>query len=198
MNAEQVLDFWFGSIQPSPAYLAESGKLWFGASAATDRKIAQWFSTAVNEAANGKYNSWRNHPRGSLALVILLDQFPLNIFRGQAKSYQICDLAIPVVKEGLERGFDKTYEHVEKAFYYLPLEHAEDLGLQAESVRRFTALAQACAGTPWRNWALSTLDYAQKHASVVQKFGRFPHRNEALLRASTNVEVEFLKSGPGY
>lgn len=195
MKHKSILDFWFGKIQESESYLKQRGMLWFGASLETDKKIAALFENEVKLAAAYELSEWENTPQSCLALLLLLDQFPLNIYRNQAKGYLLSEQSIPIARAAIDQEFDRALHPLMKNFFYLPLEHAEDLALQAQAVALFTNLKQECEGTFWQNWAIDSLRWAVRHQTVVEKFGRFPHRNEALGRPSTQAEIEFLKGG---
>lgn len=189
-NWSDVIEFWFGA-----AGAAERGrprKPWFQKSEAFDAEIRARFATTVEAAAAGELAAWERTPFAALALVIVLDQFPRNIFRGAARAFAADPLAQAVAGRLADRGFDAAYLVVERAFAYLPFEHAEDLAAQRRSVTLFAALPP----DPVR---ASYLDYAQRHHDIVARFGRFPHRNEVLGRASTPEEVAFLaQPGSGF
>jgi len=193
---EDVLNFWFGAeVEDSEAYQKERGALWFGGAPRTDQKIAEEFTALVEWVAAGHARAWEQRPRGALALVIALDQFPLNIYRDKARSYELCDLALPIALRSLDRGFDKLLKPAEATFLYLPLEHAEDLALQEKSVELFSELRKRAQSEREAKWLEGNYDYAVRHLKVVKRFGRFPHRNDALGRQSTPDELAFLKEG---
>jgi len=195
MPHQRVLDFWFGRPGPTAEYLKERNKLWFGGAPETDQQITKFFSEDVHLAGQGAYQAWEGQPESCLALLLLLDQFSLNIHRDKAAGYLLSEKAIPVALGALSKGFDKGFSPPAKSFFYLPLEHAEDLSLQRDCVAYFTALEKECEGTFWAAFAKSSKDWAVRHLQVVENFGRFPHRNEALQRNSTQAEIEFLKKG---
>jgi uncharacterized protein (DUF924 family) len=195
MNYEDVLGYWFGEEEATDAYQKEKSALWFGGAAATDREIREKFGAMVEDAAAGKFRDWEQRPRPALALVILLDQFPLNIYRGKARSYELCDLALPIALRAIDRHFDEELSAMEASFLYLPLEHAEDLELQRRCVSLYKKLLDQAEGDFWRGTLQGNYDYAVRHLKVVERFGRFPHRNEALGRISTPEEIAFLAEG---
>jgi uncharacterized protein (DUF924 family) len=191
----EVLDFWFEGVDGSgPAPKAAFAR-WFGKSEDTDREIAARFGKRVDQALRGELDRWIETPRGRLALVILLDQFTRNLFRGTARAFSGDVRALALCREGIARGDDDALDHHQRVFLYLPLEHAEDAGAQADSVRVFEALAAAVPST-LRGEFEGYLDYARRHAEVIERFGRFPHRNRALGRPSSEQELAFL-SQPG-
>jgi len=192
---EKVLQFWFGGLKEGEQVPAERFDLWFGGAAATDRQIRDCFSTVVDRAGNGDFDSWSATPRGTLALLILLDQFPRNIFRGSSRAYAYDGKACDFCLRGLATGQQRELITVERAFFYLPLEHAEDMVLQRQSVAAFADLLRQAPGA-LKETCLGFFDYAERHRAIIERFGRFPHRNAALARPSTEAEKIFLRE-PG-
>lgn len=195
MTYEEVLQYWFGSIEETPAYLKERGKLWYGGGPALDEEIRNKFEPLVEQAAAGQLAAWEAWPDSCLALLILLDQFPLNIYRNQARGYELGDLAIPVALRALEKGYHREVHSVQATFFFLPLEHSESMAHQERAVALFTSLEKNAESDFWGDWAKGGRQYAERHRVVIEKFGRFPHRNEALGRASTPEEKEYLAKG---
>ncbi len=191
-RSEKILRFWFGGLDPEGPLPRERLDLWFGGAAETDRLIRARFGEDVERAAAGEYLHWEQTPRCSLALILLLDQFTRNIHRDTPLAYASDGVARRICLQGLERGWDRELAWVERAFYYLPLEHAEESALQERSVALFRALA-AEAPPLLREPAASFLDYAERHREVIARFGRFPHRNKTLGRPSSPEEEEFLR-----
>ncbi len=185
-KAQEVLDFWFGT---SDKIRAE----WFRKDPAFDAEIARRFGALIDEAVAGGLRGWMAEPRSALARIVLLDQFTRNTRRDRADAFAGDALALAAAREMVASGGDQRLSPVQRSFVYLPFEHAEDLAAQDESVRLFTALAQG-----WPDGE-SNLDYAHRHRVIIERFGRFPHRNAALGRASTTEETEFLKQpGSGF
>lgn len=185
--AEQILTFWFG-----PTDAPDRGrprKFWFRKSAAFDAEVRARFEAIYQQATAGSYAAWQDTPAGCLALAVALDQFPRNMFRGEARAFASDPQALAVAKLAVARGFDRQLLPVERWFLYLPYEHCEDLGTQAESVALFETLASD-------GDSASSIDYARRHQDVIARFGRFPHRNAILNRPSTPAELDFL-SRPG-
>ncbi|RMF27197.1 MAG: DUF924 domain-containing protein [Cyanobacteria bacterium J083] len=182
-----VLDFWFG-VPESIGY-GKPKKEWFVKDAEFDNELRSRFFATYNLAAEGKLNDWRDSPEGCLALILVFDQFPRNIFRNMPQAFATDSLALDLAKYAVNSGFDAALLNVQKWFVYLPLEHSENLADQAEAVRLFSTLQ----GDPN---SVSAIDYARRHLEVIKRFGRFPHRNKILGRASTPAEIEFLKT-PG-
>jgi len=184
-DAHAVLQFWFGDASP-----AVSRAEWFRKSEAFDREIAQRFGPLIEQALRGELSSWQDKAETALAQVIVLDQFTRNVFRNTPRSFAGDPQALSAARAMLARGEDAALPPWQRFFIYMPLEHAEDLTAQDESVRRFTQLATEAPDTQ------ELLHYAKRHREVVARFGRFPHRNAILGRASTPDEIEFLKQ-PG-
>lgn len=173
---EEVLAFWFAP---------ENRERWFTPSEAFDREIGRRFGDLMGEAAAGRLAAWSQTARGSLALCLLLDQFPRNVWRGTPRAFASDAQALAVAKAAVEAGQDRELGPAERLFLYLPFEHSEDLADQERCVRLMAEL-----GDP--EW----LDYAVRHRDIVARFGRFPHRNAVLGRASTEEELAFLQQ-PG-
>lgn len=192
MTPEDVLTFWFGP--PGSPPLANA-KRWFERDAAFDAEIAARFGELLKRAAAGELEAWRDTPTGALALVIVLDQFSRNLHRDSALAFANDPAARDVAKAVRARSLDRALPPVLRAFLYLPYEHAEDPALQEESVALFAEL-RAEAPPELADYLDVTLDYARRHRDVIARFGRFPHRNRALGRASTPAELEFLEQ-PG-
>jgi uncharacterized protein (DUF924 family) len=182
-----VIDFWFGP--PQAPTRGRARPEWFRKRDAFDASIRSRFFACYEKAAAGRLASWSATPYAALALVIVLDQFPRNLFRGEARAFATDPLALAAARTLIERGFDRIYLPVERGFAYLPFEHAEDLACQRRALSLFGALAA------WRDCA-GYIDYAWRHYEIIARFGRFPHRNELLGRASTAEEIEFLRQ-PG-
>jgi uncharacterized protein (DUF924 family) len=189
-GAGDILDFWF-----DPARAAQ----WFAADACFDGQIRLHFGAAVEAAAQGQLDDWAAAtPASWLALLILLDQFPRNLYRGSARAWKADVKAQRVALSGLDDGFDQSLPPLQRVFAYLPLEHAEDMRLQQRSVALFETL-QAQVGADERERFGDFLDYARRHREVIARFGRFPHRNAALGRTNTLDEASYLaQPGAGF
>ncbi|MBI4184994.1 MAG: DUF924 domain-containing protein [Proteobacteria bacterium] len=180
---ERVLTFWFGP-RAGPGF-GEKRAAWFKAGLAFDREIAKRFAAEAEAAAAGRLHHLAATAEGALALVILLDQFPRNIHRGTPRAFAADRHAREVAAAALARGFDRELAPTQRLFLYLPFEHGEELADQERAVALVAALGDAEA-----------LDYAIRHRDIIARFGRFPHRNAILGRASTAKEAAFLKQ-PG-
>jgi uncharacterized protein (DUF924 family) len=188
---EEILEFWFGrsvGLEPPPP---ERLRLWFGGEPETDRMIRERFGLDLKRARRGDYNHWRETPKGALALILILDQFARNIHRGSPLAYAGDEQCQRLCLAGIELGQDRSLAIVERAFFYLPLEHAEDPKLQGLSLQAFTNLREQAPAT-LEKMCLGFLDYAVRHREIIERFGRFPHRNAALGRPSTPEEKAFL------
>jgi uncharacterized protein (DUF924 family) len=173
---EEVYRFWVEECERAQ---------WFTATPAFDREIRERFGDTHLMLAGGVDETWRADARSRLAAVIVLDQFPRNIYRGTPLAFATDGLALREAKLALAAGADAKVESSCRCFFYLPFEHAEDLAAQRESLRLFERLAVDAAGA-------GTLTYAMRHYAVIERFGRFPHRNAILGRASTPEELAFL------
>ena len=192
-RAKAVLDYWFGDLDQTPTYFELRNRLWFGGGDDVDEFIRTTFEADLNLAVAGKLGRWEETPKGSLALVVLLDQFSLNLYREQPRSYEQSALAIPIAKRVIEQGQDSVLTPAERVFLYLPFEHGETVSLQERSVALFDALAKS-ASPPLREVMAGYHQWAVRHWRVVARFGRFPDRNEVFGRPSTPEELAFLAS----
>lgn len=172
---DAVYAFWF---QGKPDQMNPA---WFTKDPAFDAAITDRFATAVAAAASGSADALADHATGAVALCILLDQFPRNMFRGSAQAFATDGKALAIAQGAIARGFDRTLPLAQKMFLYLPYEHSEDPARQADSLRLFGATGDE-----------TLIHYAQAHAGIIQRFGRYPHRNAALGRSTTADEAEFL------
>jgi uncharacterized protein (DUF924 family) len=177
----EVLLFWFGG----PGEHGKRHQRWFEKSEAFDREVRNRFLAAYEAAAGGGLVRWKEAARDCLALILLLDQFPRHMFRGAARAFAADPLALEAARHALARGYDRTLVPVERLFAYLPFEHSEALADQ----QRACELTQPLGAFEETNDAYR---YALAHRDIIQRFGRFPHRNAALGRASTPEETEFL------
>lgn len=191
-DPESVLAFWFGSPGSAAEIAGRQRKLWFGKTPENDLAVAERFAATLRAAAVGRLDHWVSTPRGRLALVIVLDQFPHHIHRDQPQAFATDSQALSLSLDALAAGEDQQLAPIERVFLYLPLEHAESIEMQDQSVSLYEKLARE-AGTDERALFDDFLDYARKHRDVVARFGRFPHRNAILGRPSTPDELEFLK-----
>ncbi len=195
VSCEQVLEFWFGAGVGDAEVAQEKAPLWWGGDEQTDRLIGERFARPREAAVNGELPAWETTARGRLALIILVDQFSRNLFRRDPRAFAQDHLARQWCLDGLAAGADRALRPIERVFFYLPLEHSESQVDQARSMELFTALVDA-APPAQRGVFSSFLGYARQHHDIIERFGRFPHRNAVLGRKSTEQELEFLKQ-PG-
>lgn len=179
LTAADVLVFWFG---PPPHATRDA---WFRKDPEFDATIRERFGDAVAAALAGAFQAWRASPHGALAHVILLDQFTRNIYRDTPQAFAGDSLALDTAQSAIGQGFDRQLDAYERWFLYLPFEHAEDWAMQQRSLALFEQLA---ADTGDR----APLQWAEKHAEVIRRFGRYPHRNAILGRPSSPEEIIFL------
>jgi uncharacterized protein (DUF924 family) len=179
----EIVDFWFGA--PGTPEHGTSRDVWFRKDAAVDAAIGARFGEAVGIALAGGFGAWCASARGALARVLLLDQFTRNMFRDTPRAFAGDARALATAQDAIARGLDRELDRYGRWFLYLPFEHAEDAEAQRRSLDLFRALSEE-TGDP------SALEWAQKHADVIFRFGRYPHRNAILGRASTPEEEAFL------
>ncbi len=171
-QAEDINDFWF-----SP----QARNNWFTPNERFDDEIRLRFEETYNEAHQGAYSEWRGDARGGLALVLLFDQFPRNMFRGVAQAFATDDLALEIARETITAGLDRQLSEEERGFFYMPYMHSEDHGVQDVGLRLYGELGHK-----------ERLDFMWRHHAIISQFGRFPHRNAVLGRQSTDEEIVFL------
>jgi uncharacterized protein (DUF924 family) len=192
IGADDVLSFWLGPAGTPPL---ANAKKWFTRDDAFDAEIRARFGEAIHAATRGQLDSWRTTARGRLAFVILCDQLSRNAFRGTARMFAQDALALETAESALDLGDWDALGLIEKQFLLMPLMHAEDRARQKRSVELFEKILAESPPHLADN-SKNSLKYARMHADIVERFGRFPHRNENLGRSSTPEEEEFLK-GPG-
>ncbi|MCB9523939.1 MAG: DUF924 domain-containing protein [Myxococcales bacterium] len=188
---QAVLDFWFEGVTPTDH--AAAFPRWFSKDPANDQAIRERFGAAVDAALAGQLDGWAAEPRGALALVILLDQFTRNLFRGKARAFAGDPKARAIASTLVAQGADRALSPIERVFLYLPFEHGEAPADQARSIACYEQL-RADGGDRFQGF----LDYAYKHKAVIDEFGRYPHRNVALGRDSTPEEQAWLDAGGGF
>lgn len=190
-RVEEILHFWFGDSADAWTVSADRMSRWFGGGPEVDDEIRRRFGPTVEEALGRGFPAWTATPRGRLALVLLLDQFTRHIHRGTPSAFAGDRLALPLALDALEAGIDQELRPVARPFLYLPLEHAEDRQVQAASVAAFRRLADEAPAEARATYDVF-LEYAIRHQVIVDRFGRFPHRNAILGRQTTPEEAEFL------
>jgi uncharacterized protein (DUF924 family) len=198
-EARKVRDFWFGKTPLAAEQLPRRMDLWFGGKSAelqrhVDDTLRARFAPLVERALAGELAQWADGPRRRLSLILLLDQFPRNIYRGTARAYAGDEQALTLALTGMQSVADAALNPVERIFFYMPLQHSESLEVQEESVAAYKRLLSE-APELIRDVFRNCVDFAERHRAVIQRFGRFPHRNSVLGRLSTPEEDEWLKGG---
>lgn len=185
--AKEILEFWFGNVGADG-----SDKAWFQSSKEHDQLIRERFARHLESLDRGEFESWRRSADSWLAYILLADQFPRNIFRGEARAFAFDSFALSMAKRGIHDGLDRQLDPVKRVFAYLPLEHSEALHDQNLACALFKTLSEV-APPESRDWLGSSLAFAQGHREIILRFGRFPHRNAVLGRASTPDELRYLE-----
>lgn len=185
MKPNDILNFWFGHPQ-DPNYGKER-KIWFKKDPNFDQTVKSRFLPTYTQASTGNLAHWQTTPAGCLALILLLDQFPRNMFRGHPQAFATDDQALAVAKHTVSQNFDQQLLPVQRWFIYLPFEHSENLADQQQALDLFATLEDDPQSQ-------SAINYAQRHYDVIQRFGRFPHRNAILGRTNTPEEEAFLQT----
>ncbi|MND55919.1 hypothetical protein D3C80_470130 [compost metagenome] len=178
IQPNDILDFWFS---------AKMRENWFTKSDEIDAEIREKFLAAYEDARADKLEDWKQQPESALALTILFDQFPRNMFRGSPRSFESDGLARDVAAQALDHDFDRKLSAEQRQFFYLPFMHSEHLSDQKRCVDLYEKLGDEFS-----------LGFAQQHHDIIERFGRFPHRNKVLDRETTNEEAEFLKEHAGF
>jgi len=194
IDPDAVCGFWFAGAGDDPERIGERQAVWYGGDPAFDEAVRVRFEEYVDPAARGELDHWHATPRGTLALIVLLDQMPRHVWRGSARAFAHDRVALALARDALARGVDRELRVIERLFVLLPLQHAEDAAVQAESVSRHAALV-AEAPAALTGVCEGSLAYAREHRDLIDRFGRFPHRNAVLGRAPTPEEQEFLAAG---
>ncbi len=187
-----ILKFWFGHVEETIVPTEHRAKIWFGEDAEIDSDIKSRFTTHVEAAIAGKFDDWEKEPRGQLALIITLDQLSRHIYRGSSRAFEQDEKAILICLNGMRHEHDHSLSLIERVFYYFPLLHSEKIMVQEKSVRAYRTLVDL-AFSETRVIFDSFLKFANHHYAIIQRFGRFPQRNNALHRESSKAEIAFLK-----
>lgn len=188
-----LLNFWFGNLGSADLPTSDRTNLWFGENESVKQQLVQTFNKEFELATMGELNEWSITPRGRLALIILLDQFPRYIHRRSAQAFAYDDLAQQLCVEGLREKMDQSLTLIERVFFYMPLVHSEDSESQEKSIRLYQDLVSLSMSETTQIYQLF-LAYAYAHFRVIKEFGRFPQRNKVLGRQSTEAELAFLKN----
>lgn len=193
-RAEKVLDFWFRDSVQSDDAIKGRMSVWFGSDQQVDDAIELRFASLMESAREGGLQSWRDLPRGRLALVLLFDQFPRNVYRGTANAFATDDAALELCLKSIDDSRLLEISPIEQVFLLMPLQHTESETLQERSVREFDRLLERIEPER-RQYFKGFADYARLHCDIVKRFGRFPHRNAVLGRENTDEEKLYLLQG---
>jgi uncharacterized protein (DUF924 family) len=194
IDPQAILDFWFGDTARDPARAAAREGFWFGASEAADTEVRERFAAAIDAAARGELAHWANAPHTALALVVVLDQFPRNVWRGSARAFAHDAEALDAARAAIAAGHLDRLAPIEQAFLVLPYQHDESLAAQRESVLLSEQITRA-APSEWKPLLEHYADFARQHLALIERFARFPHRNRVLGRVSTAEEQAYLEEG---
>jgi uncharacterized protein (DUF924 family) len=191
VRIDAILSFWFMEQTLSAPKIDGRMDTWFGEDPVFDEEIAKEFAEDVERASDGALDHWAHEPRGRLALILLLDQFRRNIYRNTAEAFEKDRAALKLCVEGAMEKKDHGLAPIHKAFFYMPLQHAESRKVQAKSRVIYQRLAEAVSPT-YKETFETIAQFAELHADIVERFGRFPHRNKLLERENSPDEEEYL------
>jgi uncharacterized protein (DUF924 family) len=191
---EGILSFWFGLSRNDPDVAEQMMSRWFSDDRVLDAEVRAQFRPAYDAAVAGELTSWEQTARGTLALIIVLDQFSRNMFRGTPRAFVEDPIAQRLCLEGIEQALDVQLCPIERGFFYMPLQHAEIEHLQDIGVQQYERLLRE-SEEPWKPLVRGMLNDACGHRDIIRRFGRFPHRNAVLGRESTPEERDFLADG---
>ena len=189
---QKIVDFWFGELFADGLVKKKISERWYKKDPDFDKLVRENFEKDLEMAKRGEYEKWKETPLGSLALILLCDQFTRNVYRDTKEMFSCDQIAQTVAKEAIEKRFDRELPITQRQFIYMPFMHAESKELQEKSVGLFQKL-QVEVVDHVKEYI--SVKYANEHQKIINKFGRFPHRNKILGRTSTTDEIEFLK-GP--
>ena len=194
LRLKEVRDFWFEDACASPASLSKHQTRWFSPSSQLDREIDERFGVLPDAARSGTLAHRPDDPHDLLAFILILDQFPRQIYRNTPRAFAYDSAARTICRTMIEKSLFQILHPIEQTFVFLPLEHSETLSDQSLSVQLFEALLQQSTA-PYQSFLRNALDYARRHHSIIERFGRFPHRNTILKRETTRREARFLAAG---
>ena len=191
---DEILMYWFGALDSDGLSEPAQHGLWFKSSANTDKECEALFCSAVEQAIAGKLDHWAKSDRGLIALIVLLDQFPRNIYRGTASAFSGDNKSLIVARQAIAMNRHKDLPLIHRVFLYLPLEHSEELAVQEQCVALFEEMTNITGLTQMADFSR----YAVAHRDIIAQFGRFPHRNDILERQSTAAEIEHIATHGGF
>tara|TARA_B100002051_G_scaffold232660_1_gene231457 strand:+ start:299 stop:907 length:609 start_codon:yes stop_codon:yes gene_type:complete len=190
-RVDEIIKFWFGRVEETIVPSENRARIWFSEDPEVADIIKADFQEDISRAQEGEYDSWQESARGQLALILLLDQFPRHVYRETPRAFDSDDVALKVCMQGLDKEQDHNLSLIERVFFYFPLLHAENLDYQERSLENYRVLSEL-AFSETRVIFDSFLKFANHHYSIIQRFGRFPQRNQALGRGSSPVELAYL------
>ena len=190
---ESILSFWFKEQELSAPQIDRRMDIWFGEDAVFDQEVEEQFGDDVARACKGELDHWAVEPHGRLALIILIDQFRRNIYRNTAEAFSRDKLALKLCVEGAMEKKDMSLTPIQRVFFYMPLQHAESVKVQAKAVELYNRLAESVSPT-YKETFLTVAQFAELHKDIIDQFGRFPHRNKLLGRENTSEEDAYLAS----
>jgi uncharacterized protein (DUF924 family) len=191
IRIDAVLAFWFKEQELSAPRIDRRMDIWFSEDPVFDHEIEKEFADEVAKASKGQLDHWTSKSHGRLALIILIDQFRRNIYRNTTKAFSKDQLALKLCVQGAIEKADKELTPIQKVFFYMPLQHAESRKVQSKSVELYRRLAETVSPT-LRETFLTVTQFAELHKDIIDRFGRFPHRNQLLNRENTREEDEYL------
>ncbi len=194
MQYAEVLSYWFAGSVANPSELADRYRFWFRPTRAEDADVATRFGGLLGQAAAGTLDAWARLPRGALAVIVLLDQLPRNVHRGRPAAFATDPAALALSERGIAGGLDADLREIERAFFYMPFQHAEQPDAQRRSIELYDILLQE-ARPRYRSIIEGFHRYAVEHQRIIERFGRFPHRNRILGRRSSPAERRYLAKG---
>ena len=194
---DAVLEYWFSGCEEDPHATKKRQKLWYGFNEKTDAEIRETFGTLTEQASIDLHTSWAQSPRGALALVIVLDQFSRQIYRGSSRAFMQDPLARAIAFRAISQEFHHQLSIPGQIFLIHPFHHSETLSDHDLAVKLVEEL-RLKADQVWSEWLDESLRFMRSHREIIERFGRFPHRNEVMRRPSSDEELEYLETGSRY
>jgi len=194
-DIRSIIDFWFGDTPEAPEEIERNHNRWFFPNPAMDAEIEGRFGQWVTLAGAGELAPWAETESGRLALILVLDQFPRQLFRGTSAAFRHDRSALELALDGIERGFHEELAPLERVFFCMPLQHAESRATQELAVKMYSGFCDPALPSHVLKALRSVSQYATVHRDIVSRFGRFPHRNAVLGRQSSNAELAYLSQG---
>jgi uncharacterized protein (DUF924 family) len=194
VNPKDVHRFWFGAADDWAACVSQNSERWFVNGQQLDTPVREQFGPLIEIAERGELDHWMDSPRSAMSLILVLDQFPRHVHRGDARAFGFDHKALQMCLHGIDQGIHEQLSAVERTFYYLPMEHVEDLQIQQRCIALMQENARSAA-PELQAFAENALHYSEMHCEIIAQFGHFPHRNELLGRVPTAQETAYLEGG---